>query len=238
MTKAWREKLSTVDSCFLTAGYIGKVWKSRRRDLPSDVRALIAETLLALRSHLIPTGVCCGSEEIDSARYDIKHISGFLKSVGAHTNTDSRLPLESVREEGEHCPEDLQEKVEKVFRTRRVSFGENSMHTFLVDDVVDTAEHRAEDDENEKYDHKVNLHEPSTSSCSDLRALELENLRQDMDNLQAVLEKMMASHKAETTSLKCQLQRCSGDVQSGLDNVTKLMAEQTDGLIKACMATA
>ena len=97
-----------------------------------------------------------------------------------------------------------------------------------------------EGDENEKHENNEHNLEASIPNCRDPRALELQSLRQGMDNLEAVLEKMMASHRAEITNLQCQLQCCSGDVQSGLDNVTKLMAEQAeqaDSLLRACMTT-
>ena len=65
------------------------------------------------------------------------------------------------------------------------------------------------------------------------RLVEVTNLRQDMDNLQAELARMVESHQSDVSNLKRQLHCCSGDFQQGLDTVTKQMAERADCLVKA-----
>ena len=105
-----------------------------------------------------------------------------------------------------------------------------------LSDTVNTAEDNAEDDENEKYGNNENLHERSTSSCSDLRALEVKSLRQDMDNLQAVLEKITATHQSQMSNLSCKLEDSAGAMQQGMSSLTEQMATQTSCLTDAIRA--
>ncbi len=73
--------LSPTEACFRAAGAIGKVWRQRRRDLPPDVRGLVAETLLALRLHVLPGAVLGAVGAIGRSRYDIRGISEMLKHL-------------------------------------------------------------------------------------------------------------------------------------------------------------
>ena len=94
---------------------------------------------------------------------------------------------------------------------RHVSFGGCSIHKYIRD---------CDDPCQVESDRKTRL-------------VEVTNLRQDMDNLQAELARMVESHQSDVSNLKRQLHCCSGDFQQGLDTVTKQMAKQADCLIKA-----
>ena len=185
---------------------LGKLWRIHRRQLPRDLQELFLDLLLECRNSIVPGASCSMAANLREAKTDVADMLLLCQALAA------RQP--QVNEVSDEVAPTTHGQL------RRVTFGENSIHTFLVDDDVDMAEHSAE------------------GNCSGLRALELKCLRQDMDNLQAVIERMTASHQTEITNLKSQLQCCSGEVQSGLDNVATLMAEQTDSLIRACMATA
>ena len=50
----WRSALPVHGVCRVTAGSVGKIWRARRRHLPPDVKALMAELLLACKSHSLP----------------------------------------------------------------------------------------------------------------------------------------------------------------------------------------
>ena len=58
-----------------------RVWRQRRRDLPPDVRDLIAETLLALRIYVLPDTMLDAAGAIGRSRYDIRGISEMLKHL-------------------------------------------------------------------------------------------------------------------------------------------------------------
>ena len=73
--------LPAAEACSRAAGAIGRVWRQRRRDLPPDVRDLIAETLLALRIYVLPDTMLDAAGAIGRSRYDIRGISEMLKHL-------------------------------------------------------------------------------------------------------------------------------------------------------------
>ena len=55
------------DRIFEATGKLGKVWRYYRKILPPNSRNLLAELLLDLRTHILPS-------DIDQSRYDVREI--------------------------------------------------------------------------------------------------------------------------------------------------------------------
>ena len=92
-----RVPLPPAEACHLAAGHLGKIWKAHRRTLPPDVKDLVAETLLAMRAHII-------GEDVKHSRYDIRGVTELLKFVASRDGTDAAQssasaarPLENPR---------------------------------------------------------------------------------------------------------------------------------------------
>ena len=81
------------EACSRAAGAIGRVWRQRRRDLPPDVRDLIAETLLALRIYVLPDTMLDAAGAIGRSRYDIRGISEMLKHLATQEAVSKHIPV-------------------------------------------------------------------------------------------------------------------------------------------------
>ena len=69
-----RVRLEPAESCHLVAGAVGRAWRAHRRHVPTDVKDLMAELLLALRVHIL-------SKDVTTSRYDIRGVAELLKQL-------------------------------------------------------------------------------------------------------------------------------------------------------------